>query len=158
MLTQLCDKYYIDVNANKFYRECFTLLPKENMITQIGKQLFFTTVNVMDLYINHHGLEYSIRIREPSKIIETIDYKINTSYFFFNPNDNGKYKIFLSNTTDKSIHYTFNLEKYNSNDIILLSTIQFIILSIITSTIRLCCTFISKGTNDHQLNDNDKYY
>lgn len=134
-----CDKYYINKNTYKFHENCFIKLPYENMITQIGKKLYFTVIDKMDILINQFGIVYTITIGECSKIIETIDYSLNNSYFSFTPYGDDKYEIFFSNESIKQpIFYRFNFETKYYN-IIIISTIHFIILTIIFKLIEYLC-------------------
>lgn len=139
-----CDNYYINLNTEEFRTECFTQLHSENMITQIGRKLFFTTINKMDILINQYGLEYSITIKEPSKIMDSIDYNLYTNYFNFSQNNGNIYKIFSSNSLDNAIYYKFNINS-ESNKLIIICTIQLLIIIFTIKGIKYF--FTRKNTN-----------
>lgn len=88
---------------NKFERECFIRLKNQNMITQIGEELYFTVFSPFDIIINRNSVEQTVHINESSKIVEKIRYNITTPFFNFMTNKEDKYEIFYDNKTNEFI-------------------------------------------------------
>lgn len=146
-----CDTYYFNPNTGKFHSECFTKLKQDNMITQIGKKLYFTTIYNMDITINQFGLEYSITITEPSKIMDKINYNIRTNFFNFSPKNESTYEIFSSHSSDNAIYYKLNL-KSKLIQLFILSTIQLLLLVTILKGINYLCSQTNKKQKTDTLN------
>lgn len=122
-----CDILYIDKNIDQFHTECFTELPNNNMITQVGRDLYFTIFSPVNLIVTFHTLQYGLRVLESSKLIHQIDYKINASFFYFDSKNEPKYEIFIEKKNeDEYIFYTF---KFPSKDYVIIVEI-FILLII----------------------------
>lgn len=111
-----CENEYI-LSDEKLFRKktfnetCFTKMQKKNKITQIGKQLYFSIINPMNIYITHNKIDYIITLNSSAKIIEEIDYFLRTPFFQYNPIDEARYQIFEANDKEhKEIVFNFELE------------------------------------------------
>lgn len=115
--------------TNNFKLDCFNKLKAQNMITQIGKQIYFTIFSPIELRITDHSLFYTTSISHTSKIIEKINYNITTSFFSFTPGGGDKYEIFYDNKQlNDNLFHKFNFRGRNE---LLFFTI--VILLLITS-------------------------
>lgn len=117
-----CENNYISTDKNHFNKKhfdtnCFTKLKRQNKITQVNKNLYFSVLEPMQIYITNNKIDYVITLKSSAKIIEEIDYIIKTPYFRITPNDLPQYKIFESqNIINEEL--IFNIEetiKSNSN-------------------------------------------
>lgn len=146
-----CENEYI-LSDEKLFRKktfnetCFTKLQKKNKITQIGKQLYFSIINPMNIYITHNKIDYIITLNSSAKIIEEIDYFLRTPFFQYNPIDESRYQIFEANEKEhKEIVFNFEVEHKSNTPLAIVLVITLIILSILISIILKTC--ISRNGN-----------
>lgn len=134
-----CDSYYINKRIKKFYKECFTKLPNQNMITQVGRDIYFTVFHPMEVFVKFNTSSYSINILQSSKLINQKKYILNTTFFQFDPNDSPKFETFSENNGNNS--YVFYSSIFLSKDYIILFEILFILIifKIIDLVCFLCC-------------------
>lgn len=135
-----CEHKYISIDEKQFDKKlfnesCFTKLKKQNKITQVGKQLYFSVLTPMQFYVTQNKIDYIVTLNSSAKIIEEIDYIIKTPYFQFNPDDLPEYKIFESNNIiNKDIIFDIeNTIKKDSNLII------FGLIAILAAIIIVTC-------------------
>lgn len=139
-----CDKKFLTLEKNSFNRICFEKLPNRNMITQINKQIFFTIFKPMDIYITYNTLLYTVRVSQSSKLFETINYNISTSFFYYTPDglNSNKYEIFTDMSDNpENILFTF---QFASENLILVYIISIILIILIILTMTCCIKHFHK--------------
>lgn len=127
-----CFNLVFNNGQQKFDPKCFMRLKKRNMITQLGKNIFFTVFTPINLWISKGSFGYPFRVVKSSKIIEEIDYNISSTLFSFNTNAEGKYEIFFEkDVLEKDLFFTFNFEESFGRTFLVLISIILILTSLI---------------------------
>lgn len=104
-----CFNLVFSNGRQEFNSKCFMRLKKRNMVTQLGKNIYFTIFSPVNLWISKGSFGYPFRVIETSKIIEDIDYNISSTFFSFNTNAEGKYEIFFEkDESEKDLFFTFD--------------------------------------------------
>lgn len=93
--------------------ECFTRLPRKNMITQIGDTIFFTVFKPMIVQFNCFNGQYLVQMTSHSKLTNNFDCTINTTDFHYIPNSLKKYDIHVMNHTNSTNSYWESEEFYS---------------------------------------------
>lgn len=129
----------IKLGISAFITECFVKIKNQNMITQIGKSLYFTIFSPMDLHLIQNRARFTIPITYSSKIVDKITYNISTSFFSYFPCDNEKYEIFVDNTTGDTFFthkFSFDIKRYTTVTIALTITATLSLLYLIIRLIK----------------------
>lgn len=130
-----CEYEYISTDERhlkekSFNETCFKKLEKSNKITQIGKQLYFSIIKPMNIFVTNNKIDYILTLNSSAKIIEEIDYTLKTPFFEYDKNK-PRYEIFESGIKENK-EFVFEMKHKIKRD---LGIILFILItSIIIST------------------------
>lgn len=125
-ITQSKNNCFNKIIHNKFDKECLIRLKNQNLITQIGRELYFTVFSPFNIMINKNAVAHTLHINESSKIIENLKYNLSTPFFNFTSNGKERYEIFYQNRTNE-VEMEKPLKDYRI--LILLSLISFCFLT-----------------------------
>lgn len=129
----------IQLGISAFITECFTKIKNQNMITQIGKSLYFTIFSPMDLHLMQNKAQFTIPITYSSKIVDKIKYNISTSFFSYFPCDDEKYEIFVDDTYSETFFthkFSFDIKRYTAVTITFTVTATLSLLYLIIRLIK----------------------
>lgn len=147
-----CEYEYISVDErffrkHKFNETCFEKLQRSNKITQVGKQIYFSIVKPLDVYVSHNKIDYVVSLESSAKIIEQIDYSLRTPFFDFKPENQPRYEMFEQSEV-KTLEKIFNFEnEVNKNlNVIIIVTI-IVLITIVFILVSLKYYFVRKNEN-----------
>lgn len=101
----------MQLNDTEFNEEYYTKMTYTNKITQIYRDIYFLITKPTLMKISVGKYSYSTMVDEPSKIINNKYYRVENSFFKFNPYNQLIYKIFEH---DPNLYQQQKLEKYRS--------------------------------------------
>lgn len=96
-----CHKVISRGKIKSFNENCFKRLNNKNMITQVGKNLYFTIFTPINIHISRNHLEYSVVMDHSFKITNKINYNVSTNFFLFYPEMNDIYQTYTEENPSK---------------------------------------------------------
>lgn len=105
----VCNKLVTNNFSGTFQDECFIRMENQNMISQMGKTIYFTIFSPIVIQFSQYGTITEIPVTFSSKITENINYNISSTFFNFHPLDYEKYEIFYEPQQVKSTLYKMML-------------------------------------------------
>lgn len=144
-----CSKFIFSTLKQNFNENCFKQLENKNMITQVGKHLYFTIFTPLQMWVSHDIVSYPICIEQSVKITEKINYNISTPFFKFDTSKPGKYEIFFENSEqDGYLCYEFSFEETKTFWTILFCALLMFVLMIFWSKLYLYTYYCYRGMYD----------
>lgn len=124
-----------DLISDIFSKEsCFRKLPRENMITQIMDETFFTIFTPLTLQLRCLNSEILMQIRSTTKFTHNVACSMNTSFFEYSPK-NPSQGLFIQKTDNPNSWFILtkieSLEPYLSYAFVIIYIIIYIVSLII---------------------------
>lgn len=94
-LQKTCYDVVFALNNKIYDSDCFTPMKRCNMITQIGKNIYFTIFTPLQVWVERFNFKYFTTLPSSMKIIPPIESNISTTFFHLNESRDDAYEIFF---------------------------------------------------------------